>query len=150
MSDDSMAPRWLSSDAPTITNTQGGKQSDTPYAFTELDPHAMFVLTEILYTGREKYGKNNWRLISVEDHINHALVHINAYMAGDNQDDHLGHAFCRLMFAIGVQHDKVNNTLFGASKKDPYYCRVHFMQWCDNVCCRQAIVAEDTTECHCI
>lgn len=124
MSDDS---RWLSPNAPTITNAQGGSQSDTKYAFTELDPHAMFVLAEILYTGRAKYGKNNWRKIPVEDHINHALVHINAYIAGDTQDDHLGHAFCRMMFAVAME--KVKPTTRKAA------CDKVYNGWCYEHCC---------------
>lgn len=137
MSDDSMAPRWLSPDAPTITNSQGGSQSDTRYAFTELDPHAMFVLTEILHTGRAKYGPSNWRKISVEDHINHALVHINAYMAGDNQDDHLGHAFCRMMFAVALDEAPISAKHKPAYEELIRYCRTGYCSGnCIEACCK--------------
>jgi hypothetical protein len=80
----------------------------------------MMQLGRILAEGDAKYergqptplGQENWRAISEEDHINHAINHlINALreiqhgtdFADDEAGQHLGHAFCRVMFAIGVQ-----------------------------------------------
>jgi hypothetical protein len=57
-------------------------------------------LAEVTQYGAERYARDNWRLIEEESHINHALIHIFAYQAGNTQDDHLEHAFCRLMFAL--------------------------------------------------
>jgi hypothetical protein len=99
--------KGVSKDVPKTVNEQGGGQSEVSYGFDCLDPKAMFAMTEALEEGRKEYGKNNWRKISVEDHINHMLIHIFAYMAGDTQDDHLGHAMCRAMFAKAV--DITNN-----------------------------------------
>ena len=50
----------------------------------------------------EKYGVDNWRKIGVESHLNHLLMHVFAYLAGDTQDEHLEHALCRAMMAVGV------------------------------------------------
>lgn len=86
----------------TYINERGGKQSMTPYGFHLLDPHAMFALARILKYGADKYGQDNWRLISVPEHLNHALQHIFAYLAGDTQDEHLEHALCRLHMAVAV------------------------------------------------
>jgi 5'(3')-deoxyribonucleotidase len=86
-------------DAPATINVHGGRQSALPYRFDLVDPTVLFALAEILATGAAKYGEWNWRRIGVNDNLNHALSHIYAYLAGDHQDDHLGHAFCRLMFA---------------------------------------------------
>lgn len=99
----------LSSNAPTITNDKGGKQSQLSYRFDLLDTKAMFQLASILHQGAIKYGDNNWRNIPAQDHINHALVHIFAYLHHDTQDDHLGHAFCRLMFALDTEHDSTSS-----------------------------------------
>lgn len=90
-------------EAPTVVNDRGGKQSYVPYRFDLLNPVAMFRLAGILSEGAEKYGDDNWRQIQRRSHLNHALTHIMAELAGDTQDDHLGHAFCRLMFALGVE-----------------------------------------------
>lgn len=97
--------KGVGQDAPMDVNQYGGKQSKMDYAFDQLDPLAMFQLAGILQKGSEKYGRDNWKKITTEEHLNHALQHIFAHLAGDKQDDHLGHAFCRLMFAIVVDRD---------------------------------------------
>lgn len=89
-------------DAPMTTNRCGGKQSLLNYRFDLLDPMVMFNLTHILAEGAAKYGEWNWRRISIEDNINHALAHIFAFLAGDSQDNHLGHALCRIYFALSL------------------------------------------------
>lgn len=91
-----------SPDAPTHTNDQGGSQSLIPVRFDLIDGAAMFEMAKVLYTGAEKYGEDNWRLIPVNDHINHGLMHWFAYLKGDKSDDHLSHALCRATFAVGV------------------------------------------------
>lgn len=92
----------VAKDAPRTVNERGGGQTAAAYGFDCLDPQAMFAMTQALEEGRQTYGKDNWRLIPIEDHLNHLLIHIFAYMAGDTQDDHLGHAMCRAMFAKAV------------------------------------------------
>jgi len=90
-------------DAPVVTNKNGGKQSDTPYGFHLIPTSAIFDAAKVLKYGADKYGETrlqrNYTKIPSDDHINHALQHIYAYLAGDTQDDHLGHALVRLMFA---------------------------------------------------
>jgi hypothetical protein len=90
----------LGPDAERVTNAAGGMQSKLEHDFTLTDPVANFKLAEVLTIGKERYAKDNWRLISVESHLNHLLNHINAYLAGDTQDDHLGHALCRAHMAV--------------------------------------------------
>jgi hypothetical protein len=97
--------KGVGKDAPMVVNEHGGKQSKVEYAFDQLDPLAMFQLAGIIQKGAEKYGRDNWKKITTKEHLNHALQHIFAHLAGDKQDDHLGHAFCRLMFAIVVDRD---------------------------------------------
>lgn len=86
----------------TEVNERGGKQSKIPYRFDLLDAKAMARVAEILYDGANKYGDNNWRLLDVNTNVNHALAHLFAYLSGDQMDDHLGHAACRIMFALGI------------------------------------------------
>lgn len=92
----------VSPDTPTHTNDQGGKQSLIPVRFDLIDAKAMFEMAKVLHHGAEKYGEDNWRLIPINQHINHGLMHWNAYLAGDRTDDHLSHALCRATFALGV------------------------------------------------
>ena len=42
-------------------------------------------------------------MIPQEEHINHALIHIIAHLAGDTQDEHIDHALCRLMMAYATK-----------------------------------------------
>jgi len=67
--------------------------------FGVIGAKAVFDLAEILATGATKYGEENWRQIPWRDNLNHAITHAFAHLAGDDQDDHMGHAFCRAMFA---------------------------------------------------
>lgn len=99
---DRMIQDIVAPDAPVTTNEHGGSQSDVPVRFDLIDAKAMFEMAKVLDHGAKKYGANNWRLIPVEDHLNHLLMHAYAYLAGDRTDDHLSHALCRATFALGV------------------------------------------------
>jgi hypothetical protein len=92
----------VSPDAATTVNEQGGKQSLVPVRFDLIDAKAMFAMAAVLHEGAEKYGADNWRLIPVEDHLNHMIMHGYAWLSGDRTDDHLSHALCRATFATGV------------------------------------------------
>jgi len=92
-------------DAPMSVNEIGGKQSASPYRFDLLDGPAMFQLAGILSQGAQKYGDENWRLIPARDHVNHCLQHLFAWLSGDKQDDHLGHALCRALFAVAQEKE---------------------------------------------
>lgn len=98
-------------DAPVVENENGGKQSDTPYGFHLLPISALFDAAKVAKYGADKYGETfssrNYTKIDTLDHLNHALQHIYAFLAGDKQDDHLGHAIVRLMFAYDVEDRKV-------------------------------------------
>lgn len=89
----------MGKDAPMAPD---GLQALSLYRFDLVDAKAMFAMTEVLAKGAEKYGKDNWRKIGVDDHINHALAHLYAFLAGDTSDDHLTNALCRAMFARAV------------------------------------------------
>lgn len=86
-----------------VTNSNGAKQSRLDYRFDLMDPHAMFSLAEVLHEGAVRYGDTNWKNIPIQDHLNHALAHVFAYMAGDGSEKHLQHALCRLLFAHALQ-----------------------------------------------
>lgn len=90
-------------DAPTVVNDKGAKQSDSPYRADLIMAKAVLSVCAVLKRGATKYGDNNWRGLTVEDHINHALVHILAHLAGDRQDAHLVNAACRSLMALETQ-----------------------------------------------
>lgn len=90
-------------DAPTTVNEAGGRQSASPYRADLFPPRALLAVANVLKLGADKYGAENWRKIPVRDHVNHALVHLFAMLAGDASDDHLEHAACRIMFALDLE-----------------------------------------------
>ena len=90
-------------DAPVIVNEKGGKQSDSPYAFHMIPVSSILAAAEVCAYGAKKYGETignrNYTKIPTEEHINHAIAHMYAYLAGARTDDPLGHAIVRSMFA---------------------------------------------------
>ena len=95
--------KGIGPDAATTTNEAGGKQSATLYRCDLLPPIATLAVAEVLHQGAAKYGPDNWRKIPVMDHVNHAMIHLFATMAGDTQDEHLEHAACRILFALELK-----------------------------------------------
>lgn len=94
--------------SPDAPQAEGSPQSDLQHRFDLVDAPAMFEMTNILYKGEKKYGKDNWRVIEIEDHLNHMLAHIYAYLGGNRDDNHLANLMCRAMFAKGkeIMNDK--------------------------------------------
>lgn len=78
----------------------GAKQSSVRHRCDLLPPLATLHVAGILHDGSLKYGDWNWFKIPMSEHINHALIHIFAFLAGDTSDDHLGHAACRMIMAL--------------------------------------------------
>lgn len=96
--------------APMTVNDGGGRQSALEVSFMLIDPFALWRLAEILYHGADSHGVDNWRKIPIEDHLDHAIAHIVQWCAGDRQDDHLGHAFCRMMMAVALELERERNS----------------------------------------
>jgi hypothetical protein len=87
-------------DAPIVTNEKGGQQSHVAYRYDLIPPEVLSVLARIYDYGAKRYEPDNWKKISTEDHLNHVMVHLVAYRAGDKSDDHLGHMMWRAQAAL--------------------------------------------------
>jgi hypothetical protein len=87
-------------DAPIVENERGGKQSHVAYRYDLIPPEILMVLARIYDYGAQRYEPDNWKKISTEDHLNHVMVHLVAYRAGDRSDDHLGHMMWRAQAAL--------------------------------------------------
>ena len=97
-------------DAEIIVNEQGGKQSKTPSRLDLVPAEAIIEVGKVLEEGLKKYSIiDNWRLIDSRSHLNHVLVHIFAYLAGDRQDEHLSHAACRALMALEMYINEQKN-----------------------------------------
>jgi hypothetical protein len=87
-------------DAPIVTLPNGAQQS-APVARMDLfPPLAALHVGGVLAEGAKKYKEGNWLGIPVKSHVNKILIHALAWLAGDEQDDHLGHMACRAMMAL--------------------------------------------------
>ncbi len=84
-----------------------GRQSRLGMDFMAIPAEAVASLARVLYEGGKTHQDpdgSNWRKISVEGHLNHALFHINAWQRGVVGEDHLAHAMCRLVMAYTVEN----------------------------------------------
>lgn len=97
-----------------MTNETGGKQSDSPYGFHLLPTRAIFAAAQVAKYGADKYDETvderNYTRIPPTDHVNHALIHLYAYLAGDTSDDHLSHAIVRCLFSYETDQIRKENT----------------------------------------
>lgn len=101
----------------TEVNDKGGRQSALPGRYDLVPTSALHEISKTLREGAEKYGVDNWRLIPVEDHVNHALQHLYGYLelkringiedlfSHDELTEELAHAACRALFALAVLQD---------------------------------------------
>lgn len=100
MSERNLHYQGVTDDAPVVMNERGAKQSAVAGRFDLIPPIAMFELAQVMEYGARKYSPRNWEGISVDDHLNHALQHIFAYMAGDRSDNHLSHLLARSAMVV--------------------------------------------------
>ncbi len=90
----------MASEGQTIENEQGGKQSFTEADFSQVPALALRLLAQCCGFGSRKYGPGNWKKISIDSQIAHAMNHLNEFRAGDRSEPHLVNAAVRVMFAL--------------------------------------------------
>jgi hypothetical protein len=95
---------------PITTNSRGGKQAKLQYLFTDFDARDVLRVARVSAAGHEAYGPKNYMKLSTEEHINHALAHINEFLTGDQTEDFLAKAICRLYFAMATDRVERLNT----------------------------------------
>ncbi len=93
-------------DEPKIVHENGAGESLSPYRFDLLPAMALADVAKVMAAGAEKYGVDNWKALPPESHLNHAMQHIFAYIAGDTQEgnviEHARHAATRILFWLDV------------------------------------------------
>lgn len=114
------------------TNPAGGKQSKLYRAYHLIDPYALEILAAVHHRGSIKYAPDNWRKIDTEEHLNHCLHHITQAMKWTlgkrlgsvckaEPEDHLGHALCRLTFAVAMEAQNNGNYIHPEHSSTAYH-----------------------------
>lgn len=99
--------------AAIVENKYGGRQSHIAARYDLIPADVLQKVAGVLAEGAKKYGEDNWKKITVEEHINHAIAHLFLYLQGDTSEAHLLNATCRVMFA-----EHVGNNIHLFNSKD--------------------------------
>lgn len=86
-------------ETPIQPNDPNSPQTHLEYRTDLLLPDWLLDVAHVLHQGATKYGDNSWKTLPIDDHLNHAMVHIQQYRAGDRSEQHLINIVCRMMFA---------------------------------------------------
>ena len=87
---------------------QAGRFNTGKLKWSLLPMNLLSDCVKVLMFGAEKYSPNNWRKGMPITEVYESLQrHINAFMAGEDDDEesglsHLGHAFCNLVFMTHI------------------------------------------------
>lgn len=82
---------------------QGGIQSKIHRDWTVVPWAGMAQIVPVLEDGAARRGRDNWRLISYDDHFKHLFDHTiccSVVQETEAKREHLTHIICRALFAL--------------------------------------------------
>lgn len=71
-----------------------------------IDWAAIAALGRVMAEGHDTHPDEGWRSLPVGTHVRHAIQHLDLWNQGDWREDHLAHAFTRLMMAVAVEMER--------------------------------------------
>jgi hypothetical protein len=95
-------------ESPTLDIRYDGNICYIPFAY-HLIPIEGIAKTAAVMRRGELAGRpdNGWREVPIKEHINHAISHLLAYVAGRHKEPHLANAACRVLMALDLDRKEV-------------------------------------------
>lgn len=103
MSVDERGEKYVRSDMEIVTYATGAKGSKDAEGlrYDLISGIALERLAKVCHEGALRYGDRDWEKgLTVKQCLSRAIRHLSKHCDGDKTEDHLGHAFWRIMAAI--------------------------------------------------